>query len=327
MRFAQPAVLWLLILLPGISALWHYGSKRRLAFVASLGDRHLFRQTPSRVPRLQRRWVGILLLLLPFLCTILALGDPRAPHGDIRLREGTLDIVILLDVSKSMAAEDYGKHSRLEKALQLVQQLLPQLRGNRVGLVTYAGASFRQADLTDDLDALQFILAKWITIEAVAVGGSNLAEAITTGLGLFPTGSERDKLMLVFSDGGNTSDSLQKALTKATQLGVRMVTLGLGNELASRIPQYDKHHEFKGYLENDGRVVLTKLNAEILKQIAAGTDGLYVRITHSNTLPNLLTRPGVIRADLLHQNEQQMYQPFLLVGLLAFGMQTLLKRL
>lgn len=327
MRFAQPVVLWLLVLLPGIALLWQYGYKRRMAFLQALGDLDLLRQMPSRFPRLQQRWVIIPLVLLPFLCIILALGDPRLPHGEVRLRQGTLDVVVLLDVSKSMAAEDYGKHSRLAKALEFVKQLLPQLEGNQVGLVTYAGASFRQADLTDDFDALKFILDHWITVEAVAVGGSNLAQAIETGLEIFPTESTREKLMLVLSDGGNTSDSLQAAMTKAGQLGVRMVTLGVGHERPSRIPLYDPERRFKGYLEHDGQVVMTKLNAEVLKQIADGTDGSYIPIARSAVLPNIITQSGVVHAGLLHQNELKLYQAFLLAGLLAFGTQVLLKRL
>ena len=327
MRFAYPVVLWLLVLLPGIALLWQYGYKRRMVFLQALGDLDLLRQMPSRFPRLQQHWVGILLTLLPFLCIILALGDPRLPHGEVRLREGALDVVVLLDVSKSMAAEDYGKQSRLAKALEFVQQLLPQLEGNRVGLVTYAGASFRQADLTDDFDALKFILEHWITVEAVAVGGSNLAQAIETGLEIFAAESTRDKLMLVLSDGGNTSDSLQGAMTKAGHLGVRMVTLGLGHERPSRIPLYDADRRFTGYLEHDGQVVMTKLNAEVLKQIADSTDGSYIPIARSVTLPNLIAQPGILQAGLLHQNELKLYQAFLLAGLLAFGTQVLLKRL
>jgi Ca-activated chloride channel family protein len=178
MHFAQPMALWWLLLLPGVVLLLYYGSHCRTVFLRNFGDLHLLWQTPSRFPRLHREWVTALLLLVAFTCTVLALSDPRYPIGPSHLRAGTLDVVMVMDVSKSMAAEDYGSNSRLDQARQMARHMLTRLRGNRVGLVTYAGISFRQADLTDDLDALDFILEHWVSIDSVSVGGSNLSAAL-----------------------------------------------------------------------------------------------------------------------------------------------------
>lgn len=327
MRFAQPTALWLLLLLPGIVILLHHGVKRRGAFLRRFADPALLRQIPSRFPRLQNAWLLTLLAVLPFVCTALALGDPRHLLSASRLQAETLDVVMLLDVSKSMAAEDYGANSRLDQARQMAQQLLSQLRGNRVGLVTYAGMSFRQAELTEDLVALDFILKHWLNVNAVGVGGSDLVQALDTGLALFQEDDiGRDKLLLLFSDGGSQDDAMRAVLTKATQAGVRVVTLGLGSLQPSRIPQYNAEREFVDYLQVDGQVVTTRLNEDVLRHIADATHGTYVHITRGNEWHDLLSRPAVVGNALAH-DERKLFQPFLLFGLLAFGAHALITRL
>jgi Ca-activated chloride channel family protein len=326
MHFAQPMALWWLLLLPGVVLLLYYGSRCRTAFLRHFGDRHLLRQTPSRLPRLHREWVIAVLLLFAFTCTVLALSDPRYPIGPSHLRAGTLDVVMVMDVSKSMAAEDYGSHSRLDQARQMARHMLTRLRGNRVGLVTYAGISFRQADLTDDLDALDFILEHWVSIDSVSVGGSNLPAALETGVALFETDVEREKLLLLFSDGGTEPEAFSDTLAEVSQRGIRVVVLGLGNTQPSRIPQYDKHKQFVSYLKADGKVVTTRLDEGVLQRVAEGANGTYLRIQHGQEWRGILSRPKVIGA-LFEQEEQKLFQPFLLAGLLAFAAQTLVIRL
>ena len=326
MHFAQPTALWLLLLLPGVVLLLYYGSRCRTAFLRHFGDLHLLWQTPSRFPRLHREWVIALLLLLAFTCTMLALSDPRYPTGPSHLRAGMLDVVMVMDVSKSMAAEDYGSNSRLDQARQMARHMLTRLRGNRVGLVTYAGISFRQADLTDDLDALDFILDHWVSIDSVSVGGSNLPTALQTGFELFETDVEREKLLLLFSDGGTEPETLSDTLAQASQKGIRMVVFGLGNTQPSRIPQYDKRKQFVSYLKADGKVLTTRLNEGVLQRVAEGANGTYLRIQHGREWRGILSRPKVAGA-LFEQEEQKLFQPFLLAGLLAFAAQTLVIRL
>jgi Ca-activated chloride channel family protein len=326
MRFAHPAVLWFLLLLPGLLWLVCHGEKRRLAFLCRFGEPALLRRLPSRAPWAQNAWVVRGLALLPFVCILLALGEPRYPLGPSHIRAGVLDTVMVLDVSKSMAAEDYGTQSRLAQAQDIARHMLEELRGNRVGLVTFVGASFRQADLSDDIDALDFILHRWVRIESVSIAGSNLPQAIETGLGLFETDTARQKLMIILSDGGNETETLSAALAKATQQGVRIVTLGLGQLEPSRLPIYDTKNEFTGYLKVDGQVVTSSLNEANLQRTAKATGGVYVRIQHGQEWQNLVKRPDIAGTWFVHE-ERKMFQPFLFVGLLAFAAQTLRARL
>jgi Ca-activated chloride channel family protein len=327
MRFAQPLAFWLLLTLPVLGLLWQSGHKRRAGFLQQFGDRHLLQQSPPRLPWLHKKWLYLTFLCLPFLCVIFALSDPRSLFGPLRLRHNALDVVLLIDVSTSMAAEDYGSRSRLTQARQIVQRLLPSLRGNRIGLVTYAGASFRQAELTDDLETLAFILKHWVVIDAVGVGGSHLVQALETGLDLFTYHDDRTKIMLLLSDGGSTAHDVQGVLTKARDRDVKIVALGLGSLQPSRIPRYNAQKQFVGYVEVDGRAITSRLNEPLLQRLADATHGTYVRIVHGNEGLELFRHPTIMPSSLWQQAERRLFQPVLLLGLIAFGVHTLLQRL
>jgi Ca-activated chloride channel family protein len=326
MRIVYPAALWLLVLLPGLILLYHLGQRRRASFLRHFGDPALLYQTPARFPALHQKWVVIPLLLLPFLSLSLALTDPRLRTGPLQLRAGALDVVMVLDISKSMAAEDYSTGSRLAQAREMARGLLQQLQGNRVGLVTFAGTSFRQADLTGDLTALDFILTNWVEVDTISVGGSDIAAALEMGLTLFPEQPDREQIMLLFSDGGDNDSSLHTVLNRAVQRGIRIVTLGLGHLEPSRIPLYDPQQKFLGYMHVSHRIVTTQLTEAPLQQIANTTGGTYQRITHGDEWRDLLTQKTVA-GKVLERQEVRLFQPLLGLGLLAFGLEVLRARL
>lgn len=326
MRFAEPNVLWFLVLCPLLGCLVALARRRGAAWLRHLGEPRLLQHTRSSVPGLHRSWVRVVLLLVPILSLILALADPRVLTGASYVKAGSLDTVMALDVSTSMAAEDVNGRARLAVARDIVRSLLPELHGNRVGFITFAGTSFRQAELTEDLDALDFIVKHWIKEGAAGVAGSNLAQAIESGLALFPDDAKRTRLMLLFSDGGDESEDLQPVLARAAQQGVVIVTLGLGSLQPSRIPQYDAQGKFAGYVELEGTVATTQLNAEPLQRIASATGGTYWHVQQRRTWRHLLTRHPVT-SGLLTQDEKPIFQAFLLVGLLAWAGQVLVTRL
>jgi Ca-activated chloride channel family protein len=265
-------------------------------------------------------------VLVPYLCIVLALADPRLPHGMPRLRTGALEAVLVVDVSKSMAAEDYQQQTRLAKAQEMMRRLLPTFAGNRVGLVTFAGNSFRQAELTQDLSALDFIIKQWVDIDTTGVGGSNLVQAIATGLALFPEDTHRAQVMLLFSDGGEGDEHFEAVLTQAVQRHVKILAFGLGSLQPSRIPQYDAQRQFKGFLQVDGRFATTQLLEAPLQQMAATTSGAYHRVTPGSSWSHLLTQ-RTVASDAVTRHERPVFQPLLLIGLLACCAQALIARL
>jgi Mg-chelatase subunit ChlD len=166
----------------------------------------------------------------------------------------------VIDVSKSIAAEDYGALSRLDKSKEALMRLLHHLPSEtQVGLVTLAGASFHQADLTEDVVALRFILEHWVKVESVPVGGSGLSHALESALDVFE-GNERRKLLLFLSDGGDWEDGLVAAAHKAQQQGVTIISVSLGGILPTRITRYDRDGVFEGYERQEDEILATALN-------------------------------------------------------------------
>jgi hypothetical protein len=326
MRFAYPQALWLLFLMPLLYWCVRLQIRRQQQFVRCLGEPHVFRHTPSRCPALQRPWVHVLLVLLLFCGTILALADPRLPYGTPRLRARALDVVMLIDVSKSMAAEDYHPASRLRKARDIILEMLPQLRGNRVGIVTFAGNSFRQAELSEDFTALEFIVKHWVDIDSAGVGGSDLVRALETGFAVLPEETDRERLILLFSDGGDDTQNFDEVLTKMVQRRVRVIAFGVGGLEQSRIPRYDAAQKFLGYMEANGQTVTTRLNEAPLQQIARVTEGMYRRVERPDSWQNIWRNTTVV-GQSLRRDEQRVFQPFLLLSLLAFAMQVVIARL
>jgi Ca-activated chloride channel family protein len=326
MHFAYQPALWLLLITPLLLWLVMQQRRRTRRVVQRLGDLALLRQTPSRCPALQRWWIHLLLVLLLFLGIIVALADPRLPYGTPRLRAGALDVVMIIDVSKSMGAEDYQPLSRLDKAREIILQMLPQLQGNRVGLVTFAGNSFRQAELTEDFTALEYILKHWVQLDSTGIGGSALGRALETGLALLPDTAERDRLLLFFSDGGDEGEHLAPVLAKIAQRGARIVAFGMGGLHPVRIPQYDPARKFMGFVQVNGQTVTTQLNEDPLQQMARTTDGLYRRATHPEAWQGIWRDKSLIGQSLT-RDERRIFQPFLIVSLLAFGVQAVIARL
>ena len=326
MRLGYPPALWLLALLPLLVGLLFHGIRRRRAFLRSLGDPNLLQHTPFRYPCLHSPWVRVPLLSIACLSLVLALADPRVPHGPQRLAAGVVDTVVLIDVSKSMLAEDYHRQSRLDKARELARAFLTDLHGNRVGFVTFAGNSFRQAELTEDFTALEFILRYWVREDSSGIGGSNLAAAVEMAIEMFPKDTARKKVVILLSDGGETDHLLDASLTKATHHGINIVALGIGGLEPVRIPQYDTNRQFTGYLQVDGQVMTTQLNEIPLKRAADVTHGQYWRATRAKIPPAFLT-PTSLLSQLTTRDERRIFQPFLLVGLLGCAAQVFLVRL
>jgi Ca-activated chloride channel family protein len=326
MRFGYPAAFWLLLLLPALILLYHLGKRQHAAFLRRFGERALLQRTPGRFSWLHQKWVALSLLLLPCLSISLALTDPRLPYGPPQVRAGALDVVMLLDISKSMAAEDYGRRSRLQQAREIARGLLPTLQGNRIGLVTFAGTSFRQAELTDDITALDFILTYWVDVSTLSIGGSDIAGALRTGLSLFPDRSDRERVILLLSDGGDHTDALPAVLNQAVRQGIKIVTLGLGHLEPSRIPLYDAHHKFQDYMRVSQRILTTQLNEAPLQQIATTTGGMYRRIVRGDEWHGLFTEPEVAGKVLVWE-DIKLFQPLLGFGLLTFGLHHLRSRL
>ena len=180
------------------------------------------------------------------------------------------EIMILMDVSNSMLAEDYSPN-RLERAKLAVSRLVDKLRDERIGLIVFAGNSFVQLPITTDYVSAKMFLSS-ISNESVPIQGTAMGEAINTALRSFSAQSEKSRAIIVITDGENHEDDPVEAARTAAQMGVRVFTIGVGSPEGKPIPM-------NGELLKDrnGEIVVTRLDETVLKEVADAGNGVYVR--------------------------------------------------
>lgn len=242
------------------------GRKRR---VAKFGDPELVaRLTPERSSK--KGWVKLLFYSLAFFFFSIGLARPQI-GATLKKQEVTgAEIMIALDVSNSMLAEDYYPN-RLERAKLAISKLVDRLQDDRIGLVVFAGQSFVQLPITTDYVSAKIFLNS-ITTESIPVQGTALGEAILTCVKSFSMESENSRAIILITDGENHEDDPVSAAKDATTMGARVFCVGVGSVEGKPIPKDGELMKDK-----DGNIVVTRLDEQTLRDVANAGDGLYVR--------------------------------------------------
>lgn len=240
------------------------------AFAVSLGNRHSTADTRARV----WLWFGIAL-------GIIALARPQWGVVEEQVFDQSREVLIAVDLSRSMMAEDV-KPSRLERSKLLITSLLDRLKGERVGLVLFAGTSFLQSPLSADYEILREFLPA-LKPEYLPEGGSNYKAMLETSIEAFGT-SAADRYLIVLSDGESTEEGWKDLSVSLRNKGIRVIGLGIGTAQGSFIP------DGSGGLIKDerGAVVLSRLNSSTLQELAQTTGGAYSDASAWIDLPALL---------------------------------------
>ena len=268
-NFAQAQYLLLLLLVPFFFVIQAVVLKIRKKRIRKFGDEALVsRLMPSYSEG--KTWIRLVLFSIGFIFFIIGLSRPQI---GARLKEHETkgaEIMIVLDVSNSMLAEDYSPN-RLERAKLAISRLVDKLRDERIGLIVFAGSSFVQLPITTDYVSAKMFLNS-ISTESVPVQGTAMGDAISTAMKSFSLQSEKSRAVIVITDGENHEDDPVSAAQQAAGLGVRVFTIGVGSPEGKPIP-------FEGELLKDknGEIVVTRLDESILRDVADAGNGLYVR--------------------------------------------------
>ena len=268
-NFAQAQYLLLLLLVPFFFVIQAVVLKIRKKRIRKFGDEALVsRLMPSYSEG--KTWIRLVLFSIGFIFFIIGLSRPQI---GARLKEHETkgaEIMIVLDVSNSMLAEDYSPN-RLERAKLAISRLVDKLRDERIGLIVFAGNSFVQLPITTDYVSAKMFLNS-ISTESVPVQGTAMGDAISTAMKSFSLQSEKSRAVIVITDGENHEDDPVSAAQQAAELGVRVFTIGVGSPEGKPIP-------FEGELLKDknGEIVVTRLEESILRDVADAGNGLYVR--------------------------------------------------
>ena len=268
-NFAQAQYLLLLLLVPFFFVIQAVVLKIRKKRIRKFGDEALVsRLMPSYSEG--KTWIRLVLFSIGFIFFIIGISRPQI---GARLKEHETkgaEIMIVLDVSNSMLAEDYSPN-RLERAKLAISRLVDKLRDERIGLIVFAGNSFVQLPITTDYVSAKMFLNS-ISTESVPVQGTAMGDAISTAMKSFSLQSEKSRAVIVITDGENHEDDPVSAAQQAAELGVRVFTIGVGSPEGKPIP-------FEGELLKDknGEIVVTRLDESILRDVADAGNGLYVR--------------------------------------------------
>ena len=271
MTFFRVEMLFTIWVIPLLFLVIVYGMRRRREIMNRFASPHgLAAIAPDTVGG--RRWVKGSLLMGAVLFTAVALAGPKYGYRWQEVRQQGVDIIIALDCSRSMTAADI-QPTRLERAKREVFDLLAMLKGDRVGLVAFAGTAFLQCPLTLDYDAFNLFLNA-LSPDYLPVGGTDITGALATALDSFDPKGSSDKAVILITDGENTGDGDPvKAADALKEKNIKLFCIGVGG--GDGVPIPEPAGGFKK--DRSGQIVLSRLDENTLKKMAVVTGGTYVR--------------------------------------------------
>lgn len=273
-RFENPDYLLLLWLIPVFILIFIISNNRRNKRLNKFADsnlhQYLFAEHSSK-----KVLAKFIVQILIFILLVLTIANPQVGTKLQEVKQTGIDVFICLDVSYSMSAEDINPN-RLEKAKYQVSNLIQKLRGDRIGLIVFAGSAYVQFPLTIDYSAANLFLSA-VDFNLIPIQGTAIASAIEMATNSFDNASTK-KAIVIITDGEDHEGDIDKAIENAQEKEIKIYTIGLGSPEGSPMPIFDSQGNRIGYKsDSDGNIVLTKLNEEILIEIAKKSDAKYFR--------------------------------------------------
>ncbi len=294
LQFAQTQYLLLILVIPFLFLFYALSRRGRRKRLEKFGQKEVIENLMPTVSR-SRGWIKLSIFSLGLFFFALGLARPQlgAKLKDVETKG--VEIMIALDVSNSMLAEDYTPN-RLERAKLAISRLVDKLNEDRIGLIVFAGQAYVQLPITTDYVSAKIFLNN-INSESVPVQGTALAEAINASIKSFSLDSKNSRAVILITDGENHEDDPVSAAKTANDLGVKIFTLGIGSESGKPI-QMPGGELLK---DKDGNIVVTKLDQETLAKIAEAGGGVFVRAGNSDFGLDAIV-------DKIHNMDKQNYK-------------------
>ena len=218
-----------------------------------------------------------ILLMIAYAFLIIGIANPQIGSKLEKVNRKGADLMIALDVSNSMRAQDI-RPDRLTRSIQAISKLIDNLGGDRIGIVVFAGKAYMQLPITTDYAAAKMFLST-ITTDMVPTQGTAIAEAIEMATGSFKQ-DDRSKALIIITDGEDHEGDAIEAATAAAEKGIRIYTIGMGSPDGTPIPEYNSYGNQTGFKKDrQGQTVISRLNETMLQQIASAGGGIYIRAT------------------------------------------------
>ena len=317
-KFEHSSALYLLFILIPLSLAFGLFVYQRRKSLKTMGDSRVWPWLMPLYPRFKHQ-LKFILLMLSIASLILALANPQLGRKTETINRTGVDVMLALDISQSMRAEDETPN-RLEKAKQYISRLLNRLTGDRVGLIVFAGNAYMQVPLTSDYAVFKSILSS-VSTDFAPTQGTAIGEAIRMADASFDSGDPKHKAIIVISDGETHEGEAETAAQEVAEKGVIIHALGVGTAEGSPIPVGRKGREQGFKRDQNGGIVLSKLNETMLRKISVQANGEYYQLSGGSGLVQAM----INQLSQMEQNEyeeqvftdfEDQYQWFLLLAIL-----------
>ncbi|HVN57368.1 MAG TPA: VWA domain-containing protein [Bacteroidales bacterium] len=277
-RFAYPDFLYLFLLVPVIIIMWVLNDFRRKKALKRLGEETVVsRLIPDASGT--RPVIKLIFQIIAVILASIVLARPQFGSKMEEVKRKGVEVIIALDVSNSMLAEDI-QPSRLERAKQAISRLVETLSNDKIGLVVFAGDAYTQIPVTTDYISAKMFLST-ISPEIVPKQGTAIGSAIELAAKSFSPGKDKSRAIIVITDGENHEDDPVAKAKEVSADGIVIYTVGIGS--TEGVPIEMTTDGKKDFLkDNEGNTVITKLDEKVLKEIALTSGGKYVRANNSN---------------------------------------------
>lgn len=273
-RFEHTYLLYLLALVPLLWLLFILARNKRKKSIAAFGDDELVKQLMPDVSISRPRWKFIL-TSLGIAALVLGVANPQIGSKYEEVKREGFELIIALDISNSMLAEDL-EPNRLERAKQSISKLIDQLKSDKIGIIVFAGQAYVQLPLTTDYAAAKLFLST-VSPDIVPTQGTAVGAAIDLAIKSFGEKQDKNRAIIVITDGENHEDDAIVQATTAAESGITVHTIGVGSPDGVPIPVYVNGKKAGFRKDREGNTVVTKLNETMLQQVAAAGKGAYIR--------------------------------------------------
>jgi Ca-activated chloride channel family protein len=285
LRFENIEFLWGLAGIPVFVLLFFRITRWKKKAVAALGDKKVVMMMIPQVS-FSRPWLKFILFIVAYAFLIVGIADPQiGSKMEDEKRKGA-DLMILLDVSNSMLSQDMAPN-RLENAKRAIAQLIDNLHNDRIGIIVFAGEAYVQLPVTTDYSAAKLFL-NTINTNMVPTQGTAIGSAIDMGMRSFDFKDGTGKAMIIITDAENHEDDAVAAAKNAAEKDVMVNVIGMGSAEGAPVPLYVDGKQVGFHTDSAGHTVISKLNEDMGKEIAAAGNGAYVRATNANSGLNIV---------------------------------------
>ena len=315
-RFANIEMLWLLLTIPVFVIGYILYTRRKRRQLAEFGDPELVSELMPDASK-ARPVVKFSLLMVALTLLIMAAARPQYGQKEKTVKRQGIEVMIALDISNSMMAEDVAPN-RLDRAKQMLSKMIDHMVDDKVGLVVFAGEAYTQLPITCDYVSAKMFL-NTITPALIPTQGTAIGAALETSIRSFGSQeSDAGRAIILITDGENHEDDAIAAAKHARELGIRVFVVGIGKPEGSPIPIAGTNNYIK---DRSGQVVVSRLNEDMCQQIAQAGNGIYVRCDNTNTAMRALQQEldRIATAELetkVYADYNEQYQSFVLIALL-----------